>query len=59
MCCVDRLNPHRLAALGHGLGVNAIPWAKQILEVFAFSLAEHNGRGLKSLWVKCCHAGAQ
>ncbi len=32
-----------------GLGVNAIPWFKQIQKVFMCGLTMHNGRGLKSL----------
>jgi hypothetical protein len=39
--------------LSAGYGVNAIPWFKQILKVFVCGLAEHNGQGLKSLWVNC------
>ena len=39
-------------AVSAGFGVNAIPWFKQILKVFVRDPAGHNGRGLKSLWVK-------
>ena len=42
-----------ILAVSGGLVVNAIPWFKQILKVFVRSLAMHNGRGLKVLWVNC------
>jgi len=39
-------------AVSSGLGVNAIPWFKQIQKIFMYGLARHNGCGLKSLWAK-------
>jgi hypothetical protein len=39
----------REAVLGYGLGVNAIPWFKQIQKAFMCGLAMHNSCGLKSL----------